>query len=281
MDPDSGADDRKLLISKAIQAVLDRHGVPERQRLNTLEAAAEMSYQQVRRRMTGETPWNVDEIKRLASHFGEPLFKLLGTLVDDAGQQATLLLGGISLPCSIWIGPPAPPKARIGPLVAIASETGDHWTAVPVAEAGARKAYEIKRLIFESAPPRRVAIVDDDDDLAASIVQFLREKGLDAISYRTGEHLRAALDTSRFDGFILDWMLGEGNVRELLPEVRARNPNAPIIILTGEFEAGGAQEDELAATISAYRAQLYEKPTRMLSLFNALELGFEPSPRIA
>ena len=279
MDPDSGADDRKLLISKAIQAVLDRHGVPERQRLNTLEAAAGMSYQQVRRRMTGETPWNVDEIKRLASHFGEPLFKLLGTLVDDAGQQATLLLGGISLPCSIWIGPHAPPKARIGPLVAIASETGDHWTAVPLAEAGDRKAYEIKRLIFESAPPRRVAIVDDDDDLAASIVQFLREKGLDAISYRTGEHLRSALETSRFDGFILDWMLGEGNVRELLPEVRARNPNAPIIILTGEFEAGGAQEDELAATISAYRAQLYQKPTRMLSLFNALELGFEPSPR--
>ena len=279
MDPDSGADDRKLLISKAIQAVLDRHGVPERQRLNTLEAAAGMSYQQVRRRMTGETPWNVDEIKRLASHFGEPLFKLLGTLVDDAGQQATLLLGGISLPCSIWIGPHAPPKARIGPLVAIASETGEHWTAVPLAEAGDRKAYEIKRLIFESAPPRRVAIVDDDDDLAASIVQFLREKGLDAISYRTGEHLRSALETSRFDGFILDWMLGEGNVRELLPEVRARNPNAPIIILTGEFEAGGAQEDELAATISAYRAQLYQKPTRMLSLFNALELGFEPSPR--
>ena len=28
------------------------------------------------------------------------------------------------------------------------------------------------------------------------------------------------------------------------------------------------------------RAQLYEKPTRMLSLFNALELGFE-APRSA
>ena len=281
MDADSGANERKLTISKAIEAVLDRHGVPERQRLNTLEAAAEMSYQQVRRRMTGETPWNVDEIKRLASHFGEPLFKLLGTLVDDVGQQATLLLGGISLPCSIWTGPLAPPKARIGPLVAIVGDSGDHWTVVPLLDAGTREAYEVKRLIFESAPARRVAIVDDDDDLAASIVQFLREKGFDAISYRTGEHLRAAMETSRFDGFILDWMLGDGTIRELLPQVRAKNPNAPVIILTGEFEAGSAQEDELAATISAYRAQLYEKPTRMLSLFNALELGFEPSPRSA
>ena len=109
--------------------------------------------------------------------------------------------------------------------------------------------------------------------------QFLREKGLDAISYRTGDHLRAALETARFDGFILDWMLGDGTIRELLAEVRAKNPNGPVIILTGQIEAGGAQEDDLAATISAYRAQLYEKPTRMLSLFNALELGFEASPR--
>ncbi|MGH7909983.1 MAG: response regulator, partial [Thermodesulfobacteriota bacterium] len=186
-----------------------------------------------------------------------------------------------SLPCSIWTGPLAPANSRIGPLVAIPSDTGDHWTVVPLAEAGDRKAYEIKRLLFEAAPARRVAVVDDDDNLAASICQFLREKGLDAISYRTGDHLRAALETARFDGFILDWMLGDGTIRELLAEVRAKNPNGPIIILTGQIEAGGAQEDDLAATISAYRAQLYEKPTRMLSLFNALELGFEASPRSA
>lgn len=279
MDQEPDADGRKLLISKAIQDVLDRHGVPERQRLSTLEAASGMSYAQVRRRMTGETPWNVDEIKRLATHFGEPLFKLLGTLVDDVGHQATLLLGGISLPCSIWTGPQAPAASRVGPLVAIPSDTGDQWTVVPLGEAGDRKAYEIKRLLFEAAPARRVAVVDADDNLAASICQFLREKGLDAISYRTGDQLRVALETARFDGFILDWMLGDGTIHELLAGVRAKNPHGPIVILSGQFEAGGAQEDELAATILAYRAQLYEKPTRMLGLFNALQLGFEASPR--
>ncbi|MBK7457951.1 MAG: hypothetical protein IPJ42_05955 [Betaproteobacteria bacterium] len=98
MDQDSGSSEPRLPISKAILAVLDRHAVPERQRLATLQAAVEMSYQQVRRRMTGESPWNVDEIKRLASHFGEPLFGLLATLVDDVGHQATLHLGGVALP---------------------------------------------------------------------------------------------------------------------------------------------------------------------------------------
>src|SRR4051812_35917277 len=79
MDHEPGAEKRKSepVISKAIEALLDRHGVPERKRRGALEAAAGMGYQQVRRRMTGETPWNVDEIQRLAAHFGEPLFKLL------------------------------------------------------------------------------------------------------------------------------------------------------------------------------------------------------------
>ena len=282
MDQDSSSGEPRLPISKAILAVLDRHGVPERQRLTTLEAAAEMSYQQVRRRMAGESPWNVDEIQRLASHFREPLFGLLATLVDDVGQRATLHLGGVALPCAIWLGPLAPPKSRIGPLVAVvtaAGESTDHWNVVPLADAGERQAYEIKRLIFEAAPPRRVAIVDDDDELAASIVQFLREKGLDAVSYRTGENLLAALETSRFDGFIIDWMLGEGDIRDLLPAVRARNPAAPIIILTSPIKAVGAHEEELESMLATYRAQLYEKPTRMLSLFTALDLGFEPNSR--
>lgn len=279
MDQDSGTDEPKLPISKAIQAVLDRHGVPERQRLGTLVAAAGMSYQQVRRRMTGETSWNVDELKRLASHFGEPLFKLLGTLVDDVGQQATLVVGGVSLPCSIWPGAMAPPRSRIGPLVAIPNDAGDDWTVVPVADTGDRTAYEVRRLVYEAAPPRRIAVVDEDDDLAASIVEFLRDKGLDAVSYRSSEQLRAALDSSRFEGFILDWMPAKGSTGDLLPEVRARNPGAPVIILAARIEPGGAQEDELAKAISAHRAQLYEKPPRMLALFNALELGFATAPR--
>lgn len=278
MDQDSGSSEPRLPISKAILAVLDRHAVPERQRLATLQAAVEMSYQQVRRRMTGESPWNVDEIKRLASHFGEPLFGLLATLVDDVGHQATLHLGGVALPCSIWLGPQAPPKTRIGPLVAVAGESADHWNVVPLAEAGERQAHEIKRLIFEAAPPGAwPSLTTTTTWQPASSSSCARR--LDAISYRTGENLLAALETSRFDGFILDWMLGEGNIRDLLPAVRTRSPGAPIIILTGQIKAGGAQEDELESTLAAYRAQLYEKPTRMLSLFTALDLGFEPAPR--
>ncbi|MBK8528120.1 MAG: hypothetical protein IPL57_13940 [Rubrivivax sp.] len=152
MDQDSGSGEPRLPISKAILAVLDRHAVPERQRLATLQAAVEMSYQQVRRRMTGESPWNVDEIKRLASHFGEPLFGLLATLVDDVGHQATLHLGGVAL----LFNPAQPSSATQDthrPLVAVAGESADHWNIAPFAEAGERQAHEIKRLISGRRPP--------------------------------------------------------------------------------------------------------------------------------
>lgn len=281
MDHEPGAEKRKSepVISKAIEALLDRHGVPERKRRGALEAAAGMGYQQVRRRMTGETPWNVDEIQRLAAHFGEPLFKLLGALVDDAGQPAILQVGSVKLPCSIWPSGPVDRDKGIGPLVAVPCDGPEHWLVVPLADASDRPIHEIKRLIFEAAAPRRVAVVDDDNDLTTAIVQFLRKNGLEATSYNKAEHLRAALETTSFDGYILDWLLDDADSRDLLPLIRAKSPNGPLIILTGQIRAGQAAEDDLASTIAAFRAQLYEKPTRALSLFNALELGFEAASR--
>lgn len=265
-------------ITQAIQALLDRRGVPERKRLGTLEAAVGIAYQQVRRRMMGETPWSVDEIKRLAAHFGEPVFRLLGALVEDVpGQPAVLQVGGAKLACSLWPGPEA--AQGIGPYVAIPGEGPDGWTVVLASEGVGRQVFEVRRLIVEPEPPRRVAMVDDDDDLGRAIVQFLRQKGLDAISYTSAEHLRTALETTNFDGYILDWVLGEESAADLLPLIRAKNPAGPVIILTGQIDAG-AQESDLASALATYRAQLYEKPSRTLSLFNALELGFEASPRV-
>ena len=265
-------------ITRAIQALLDRRGIPERKRLGALEAAVGIAYQQVRRRMMGETPWSVDEIKRLAAHFGEPVFRLLGALVDDTpGEPAVLQVGGARLACSVWPGPEA--AQGIGPYVAIPGEEPNGWTVVPASEAAGRRVFEVRRLIVEPEPPRRVAVVDDDDDLGRAIVQFLRQKGLDALSYTSAEHLRAALETTNFDGYILDWVLGEEKATTLLPLIRAKNPAGPVIILTGQIDAGGAEESDLASALTTFRAQLYEKPSRTLSLFNALELGFEAAPR--
>src|SRR5262249_12954164 len=103
MESDFAADHSAPAVSLAIQALLDRRGVPKSKRLIVLESALGIAYQQVRRRMMGETAWSVDDIKRIAAHFGEPVFRLLGAMVDgEAGQPAVLQVGGTKLACSIW-----------------------------------------------------------------------------------------------------------------------------------------------------------------------------------
>ena len=274
MEQEAGGEKRRAepVISRAIQALLDRHGVPERRRNTTLEAAAGMKYQQVRRRMTGETSWNVDEIKRLASHFGEPVFKLLGALVDDAGQPAVLKVAGLQLACSVWPGEAIAVDKAVGALVAAQDDESGEWQVLPPADAAGRAVHEVRRVIFEAEEPRRVAVIDDDEAMAEAIVQVLRQKGLEAISYSNAEHIRSALETTTFDGYIVDWQLGDKDARDVLQLIRSRTAAASLIVLADTLtDSQEAQFEEVTAT---FRAQLFVKPVRTLMLFNALSLGF-------
>jgi ActR/RegA family two-component response regulator len=276
MDPDVSTEDRSVVI-RAVQALLDRQGVPERKRNLTLEAILGVEYNQIVRRMSGKTPWGVQELARLAVYFDEPVYSFVGAMVDGAGEPAVLHVSGLTLPCAIWVGSESVPSRRRGPFLESRLEGAAQWNVQPMAEVGDSRAYEIKRLIFEALPPRRVAVVDDDEDLTAAIVEFLQHKGLDAVPYRDEEHVRTALKTSSFDAFILDWVLDHGNVKDLMAAIRAKHPTSPIIILTGQLNGDAAKESELASAIAFHRAQLYEKPARLLSLFSALESSLNSS----
>jgi CheY-like chemotaxis protein len=274
METESAGDRPPPALSQAIQALLERHGVPERKRLMVLESAIGVAYQQVRRRMMGDTPWTVEDLQRISAHFGEPVFRLLGALIEEQpGEPAVLRMGGTQVPCSIWLGPAG--AAGVGPFVAVRTPAPASWSVVLADEAGEQPTFPIRRLVVEPEPPRRVAVLDDDDNLGQAVAEFLRLKGLDAVSYTSPEQLRTALETTHFDGYVLDWVLGGESAAELLPLIRAKTPAGPVIILTGQIGAG-ANEDDLAAATKAHRIQLYEKPTRSMLLFNALELGFAP-----
>lgn len=276
MESDFAADHSAPAVSRAIQALLDRRGVPKSKRLIVLEAALGIAYQQVRRRMMGVTAWSVDDINRIAAHFGEPVFRLLGAMVDgEVGQPAVLLVSGAKLACSIW--PTTQAASGMGPYVAVPGDPPETWSVVLASEAAGRQAVGIRRLVLEPEPPRRVAVLDDDERMVQAVVESLRLKGLDAIGYTQADELRSALETTHFDGYILDWVIGTVSADELLPLLRAKNPTGPIIVLTGQLGAA-VEESDVASAMATHRFQLYEKPSRTLSLFNALQLGFETTP---
>lgn len=273
------ADEGRAGIIEAVTAVLDRHGIAESQQLKTLAAVLRLNYQQARRRMNGESPFTIVEVERLALHFGEPVFELLAHMLDSVGPAvpATMHVGTVQVPCSIWPGRELPLDERVGPLVALPGD--QRWTVVTVGEAAGQPAYEVRRWVFEAAASPRVAVLDDEPDVAEPVAAFLREKGLSALAYLSAEDLRTALDTTTFDGYVLDFTLGKGNVTELLPAIRQKTPAAPIVILTGGMRAGRVAESELARVLAGYRCMLYEKPAGNLSLYNALTVNMPATAR--
>lgn len=260
------------VISRAIQDLLERHGVPEVRRISALDAATQLGNKNVRRRMSGETSWNVDEIRRLATHFDEPVFNLLSAMVGDTGQPAVLEIGGLGLMCTVWPGQALQAADARGPLIAVQSD-GERpsWRVKLKQDHAGKSAYEVRRLVFENSDTPRVAVVDQLAATAEAIVQALEQKGLDAIPYSRPEYVKAALDTTSFDGYIVAWKMGDGDAREILELIRSRSPGAPLLLLVDQLDDQTEQRfEEITAT---YRAQLFEKPARTLSLLNALVLG--------
>ena len=202
----------------------------------------------------------------------------MAALADVPGIPATLPFAGAALPCTIWpVGEPL--AGRIGPMVAMHDETTDQWTVASASEVADSPSYELARLLFERSPPRRVAVLDDDSDSAQSIVDFLGAKGMDAQPFNCAGDLLAAMESEPFEGFVVDWLLGDTTAKDLLSKIRARVPSGPVVILTGQIATGIASEEELAMVGASYRALLYEKPTRPLTIFNALQVGFTPKRR--
>lgn len=278
MERSTESEELSRFKTDALVALLDRHGVPERQRVNTLEKAAGISYGAARRRMTGETGLEVSEVVKLAAFFKEPLFPLLGALVDDAGHPATACIGGMQIPCCIWPGPSSSESPRLGLFVAYRGET-DHWTVVPATEAGDRPTNEVRRIVYEASALAQIAIVSRDAAFCTAAVQALRARGLDPTVHQGAQDLHRAMQATSFDGYVLDEAALSADLRSVLDEVRGRSSAVPIIVLTTPSEADSNQERALAAIVRSYHVQLYDKPPRMLHLCSALELGLRTASR--
>jgi CheY-like chemotaxis protein len=271
------ADDRRLsAFCSVVDDMLARRGVAERQRTRAIEHALGLSYNQARRLMTGKAPWSLEQLRRVAEHFNEPVVPLVAAFLHQPGKPASFPVGASAVPCTIW--PTGEPVCgRSGALVALHDPASGRWTVATAAEVADRPSYAISALMFERHAPRRVAVLDDEIDAARAIADFLCAKDLDATAFSTGAELLAAMQSHHFDGFVVDWLLGATTAADVLASVRAAQPTVPVVILTGQLRTGAANEDELGAAASTYRALVLEKPTRMLSILNALQLGFGPA----
>ncbi|NUZ05754.1 helix-turn-helix domain-containing protein [Piscinibacter koreensis] len=263
------------LAVRYVRALLERHGLPKYRQSAWLADATGLSYSQAHRRLNGASPWSLEDLERVAAMFGESLADLVSA-PQRSSVAGVMKLGPANLPCQLWLGSTAE-NPRPNDLVAIRTATG--WTALTASEAAEHVAYRVERLeATPSAPSRRViAVLDDDQDLAGSICSHLGDSGYDPRAFYRTADLEAAAQTTSFEGFVIDWLVGESSALDLIATLRAQHPSAPIVVLTAQVLTGMVQESEIADAVAAYNLVFAEKPVRMAILSASLARAFATS----
>jgi DNA-binding NtrC family response regulator len=134
----------------------------------------------------------------------------------------------------------------------------------------------VQRLHATPRPPesKRIAVLDDDQDLTDSICAHLQDSSYEARPYYRTADLQTNLASMRHDGYVIDWIVGEGSTAGLIATIREQDKAVPIVVLTAEVLTGLVQESEIADAVARYDFVFAEKPVRMAILSASLARAF-------
>ncbi|ABX18890.1 response regulator receiver protein [Burkholderia multivorans ATCC 17616] len=285
--PNSQQANVDLITANKVRDLLNRNGIAPRSHNTTIANVLGLSFSVVTRKMKGLIPWNLSQLQDIATHFGVPP----AILLDDKGAQpadaemidATLVIESRRFRCRAAISTKASSQIDTE-FVALQSQ--GEWIVTERRHAREGRTYAVELIELRSSRPNayaaRIAVVDDSPDVAETVCEYFIEKGVHAIPYHDGRTFREALAVEDFDGYILDWMLGDETAADLVRGIRAsENGDAPIFLLTGKISTGEASEDEIAHIVSHYNARCEEKPVRLPILFAEVARELKIVPPVA
>ncbi len=92
--------------------------------------------------------------------------------------------------------------------------------------------------------PAKVAIlvVDDEENLRRTLAMILTRQGYRVDVAATVKEARQRLESSSYDLTFLDLKLPDANGLTLLPDLRRRFPNMPVLVLTAHDKLDSAVE---------------------------------------
>ncbi len=276
MEDESSADFAQ--IASRVREMMERHGISKRKQASELRRILDLGFSQSHRKISGTSPWTLPQIKKVATHFGEPLHTLIDTFMDTdsapakgLAHEAVLTLGKEELSCEVWIG-----NEFIGgktpPFVAV--RQNDQWRIYRYEQAPDTQKFRVELIQIRHTESEKpvIAVVEDDRDSADTLCEYLNEQGFQSIPYYTAEKFRESLQQRAFDGFVVDWILGKTTAGALIEEIRtSENSQAPIILLTGELQTGKVDESDIARVMRQLDVVCLEKPARLPLLVAELE----------
>ncbi|MDH3255500.1 MAG: sigma-54 dependent transcriptional regulator [Acidobacteriota bacterium] len=88
----------------------------------------------------------------------------------------------------------------------------------------------------------RILIVDDEDVLQDVLSSLLQKAGYETLAARTGREAMTLLEQEKVDLVLLDLMLPDARGLDLLKEIRSRDPEQVIVVITAFSSVEGAIE---------------------------------------
>jgi CheY-like chemotaxis protein len=257
-----------------VRGLMERRGIARRQQCKELAQILHLSFSQAHRKLNGASPWTLEQLKMLTDHFGEPLgppeqeqaAASAGLGAGGEIHDAVFVVGERELACVAWIGAQVGPQYR-AEFVAMQEPEGQ-WRVVentPLLPPHLERRQVDKIEIHVQQPHQHtIAVLDDDRNSADNLRDYLNEMGFKASAFYSHATLQAAMQEQEFDGFVVDWLLGNSTTEQLIRTIRLSGPvSTPIILLTGQLITGKANESEVARVIMQFNVICQEKPTRL------------------
>ena len=272
-DGTAGTGDGLSLAVRCVRALMERHGLPKYRQSPWLADALGLSYSQAHRRMTGASAWSLEDLVRVGALFGETLAQVVSLNSAPGSVAGSLKVGSTSIGCRLWLGEIAH-NPRPDSLIAISTASG--WTALLAAEAPEATGYKIERLEAQPSEGIRkvIAVLDDDQDLTNSICAHLEASGYEARPFFKTADLVSSSKAQHYDGFVIDWIVGETSTLKLIAALRAEDALCPIIVLTAQVTSGVVDEADIAEAVRMHQIEFSEKPLRMSILSATLGRAF-------
>ncbi|WP_118180257.1 helix-turn-helix domain-containing protein [Paraburkholderia phosphatilytica] len=263
-----------LAVAERVRDLMSRHGIGKRQQTTELCRILDLSFSQGHRKLRGNSPWTLAQIKKVAEVYDEPAAQLFDAQTLDAGmvgataQEAVFTVGAIEMACTAWVGAPLEPGSR--PEFVAYSKLGQ-WRVARYDGALYQNAFEVHKIEIY---PRRaendkplIAVVDDDRASADNLREYLERSGFAALAIYGLAAFAETLQSQVFDGVVIDWLFGSQTAADAIRAIRnSENPEAAIFVLTGELLTGKASESEISDVVRTYDVACYEKPARMAIL---------------
>jgi len=112
----------------------------------------------------------------------------------------------------------------------------------------------------------RVLLVDDEEAFLESMSERMRLRGMDVSTASSAKEALEVIESDAFDAVILDIQLPEMDGMAVLKKIKAKHPEAQIILLTGHASLEKGVE---AMKIGA--SDYLEKPADMEALYKKIK----------